>query len=82
VETGPRDNKTPANQIIYLVYQSRASRGERFSHPTYTSAPSAKALTTPPLPGEKSYYFVVRAMDAAGQRESNRVERRGENLCE
>jgi hypothetical protein len=77
-----RDDRTPANQIVYLVYQARAPHGERFSHPTYTSAPGAKALTTPPLPGEKSHYFVVRAMDAAGQRESNRVERQGENLCQ
>jgi hypothetical protein len=77
-----RDDRTPANQIVYLVYEARAPHGERFSHPTYTSAPGAKALTTPPLPGENSHYFVVRAMDAAGQRDSNRVERQGENLCE
>jgi hypothetical protein len=75
------DNVTPSSKIVYDVYQARKSGGENFSTPTYTTAPGATSFDTPPLPADKTFYFVVRARDRAGNRDSNRVERRGANLC-
>jgi len=76
-----RDNRTPSNKIVYDVYQAEASGGENFSTPTYTTPAGATSFTTPPLPTDKPFYFVVRARDEAGNRDSNTVEREGQNLC-
>jgi hypothetical protein len=43
--------------------------------------PGATSFVTPPLPADKAAYFVVRARDKAGNRDSNTVEREGQNLC-
>ena len=57
------------------------SGGEDFSVPTYTAAAGATSFDTPPLPADKTFYFVVRARDRAGNGDSNKVERQGQNLC-
>jgi hypothetical protein len=75
------DDATPAERIVYDVYQANAPGGEDFGTPTYTTPPGATSFATPPLPDDRSYYFVVRARDAAGNRDRNTVERLGHNLC-
>jgi hypothetical protein len=75
------DDKTPQKELVYDVFQAAAPRGEDFRKPSYTSDPGATSFTTPPLTSDKSWYFVVRARDRAGNRDRNRVERQGENLC-
>jgi hypothetical protein len=75
------DNVSPSRRIVYDVYQAATSRGEDFSTPTYTTAAGATSFTTPPLRADKPVYFVVRARDQAGNRDSNTVEREGQNLC-
>jgi hypothetical protein len=75
------DDQTAQSQVVYDVYQASASGGEHYSTPTYTTAPGATSFTTPPLSSSKTWYFVVRARDHAGNRDSNRVERAGQNLC-
>jgi hypothetical protein len=75
------DDQTPADQIVYDVYQATEAGGESFAAPTYTTAPGAVSFTTPPLSSDKTWYFVVRARDSAGNRDSNRRERDGQNLC-
>ena len=75
------DDFTPSNRIIYNVYQATTAGGEDFSQPTYTTAPGATSFDTPQLPSTKSFYFVVRARDQAGNEDSNKVERQGQNLC-
>jgi hypothetical protein len=75
------DNFSPSRRIVYDVYQAGTSGGEDFSTPTYTTPAGATAFTTPPLPANKPVYFIVRAMDQAGNRDSNSVEREGQNLC-
>ncbi len=75
------DNVTRPKKIVYDVYQSSAPGGEDFTTATYTTAPGATSFVTPPLPADKDVYFVVRARDKAGNRDSNTVERRGQNLC-
>jgi hypothetical protein len=75
------DNVTPSGKIVYDVYQASTPGGENFSAPTYTTAAGATSFDTPPLAADKSFYFVVRARDRAGNRDSNKVERQGQNLC-
>ena len=76
-----KDESTPASKLVYDIYQATTPGGEDFAKPTSTSDPGATTFGTPPLPDDASYYFVVRARDAAGNRDRNRVERLGMNLC-
>ena len=75
------DDVSPASKIVYDVYQATTSGGEDFSAPTYTTAAGATSFDTPPLPTDRTFYFVVRARDRAGNSDSNKVERQGQNLC-
>jgi hypothetical protein len=75
------DNLTPPSEIAYDVYQANAPGAEGFSTPTYMTLAGATSFTTPLLPDDTSYYFVVRARDKAGNRDANEVERLGVNLC-
>ncbi len=75
------DNDTPSGAIVYDVYQATAPGGEDFSRPTYTTPAGATSFVTPGVPDDSAYYFVVRARDAAGNRDANTVERVGRNLC-
>jgi hypothetical protein len=75
------DNVTPSAKIVYDIFQATKSGGENFSSATYTTRRGATTFTTPPLPSDKDFYFVVRARDRAGNRDSNQVEREGVNLC-
>src|SRR5438105_3092694 len=76
-----RDNRTPTARIAYDVYRATSPGGESFAHATYTTRAGATTFATPPLSSSATYYFVVRARDAAGNRDRNRVERRGANMC-
>ncbi len=69
------------SRIVYDVYRARSPGGESFARPTYVTKPGATTFVTPPLPSSTTYYFVVRARDAAGNRDRNRRERQGVNLC-
>jgi hypothetical protein len=75
------DNVTPSSKILYDVYQASKPGGENFSTPTYTTPAGATSFDTPPLATDESFYFVVRARDRAGNRDSNTVVRQGQNLC-
>ena len=76
-----RDNVTPRYAIVYDIYQATTPGGEDFSKPTYTTHRGYTSFDTPPLPINQTFYFVVRARDLAGNRDSNTVEREGVNLC-
>jgi hypothetical protein len=75
------DDGTPAGRLVYEVYESQTAAGEDFSKPTYTTPPGATSFSTPPLPDDVSHFFVVRAVDKAGNKDANDVERAGVNLC-
>jgi hypothetical protein len=75
------DNATPSSAIVYDIYQATSAGGEDFSAPTYTTRPGATSFDTPELATDQLFYFVVRARDQAGNRDSNTVERQGVNLC-
>jgi hypothetical protein len=78
-----KDNVTPSSRIAYDIYQTTSQGAENFSRATYTSRRGATSFVTPQLPsnGIDTYYFVVLARDAAGNRDRNRNERPGRNLC-
>ena len=76
-----KDDVTPQKKIVYDVYQATSPGGEDFSSATYTSRRGATTFTTPPLPAAQNVYFVVRARDRAGNRDSNKVEHQGVNVC-
>ena len=75
------DNVTPSSQIAYEIYLASSPGGENFSAPTWTSAPGATTFRTPGLPSHGSFYFVVRARDAAGNEDRNTIERHGSDPC-
>lgn len=75
------DNVTPSRRIVYEIYQATVPGGENFSIRTYRSRSGARSFDTPQLPTDKTFYFVVRARDLAGNIDSNTVERQGQNLC-
>ena len=75
------DDVTPPDRVTYDVYQANVPGGEDFGTPTYTAVAGATGFTTPPVPDDRTYYFVVRARDSAGNSEANKVERPGRNLC-
>ncbi len=75
------DNATPAAALAYDIYMANNPGGEDFSAPTYTADAGATAFSTPPLPDDRAYYFVVRTRDRAGNEDRGTVERRGTNLC-
>jgi len=68
------DNVTPVDGIVYDVYQALASGGENFATPTYTTPAGQPYARITGLTTGQTYYFVVRARDAAGNRDSNVVE--------
>jgi hypothetical protein len=78
-----KDNVTPSGRIAYDIYQTTSSGAENFSRATYSTGRGVTSFVTPPLPSSETetYYFVVRARDAAGNRDRNRRERPGRNLC-
>ena len=75
------DNVTPSARMVYDVFESTTSGGERFSRPSWTTAPGETRFRTPGLPSHGSFYFVVRARDRAGNEDRNRVERHGIDPC-
>jgi hypothetical protein len=76
------DDGTPPDKLVYDVYQATSAGAEDFSVPTYSSEHGAISFRTPELATASSYYFVVRARDASGVRDDNRVERPGQNICD
>jgi hypothetical protein len=75
------DKVSPSSAIVYEIYQASTSGGEDFSTPSYTTPPGATSFDTPPLPADQTFYFVVRALDEAGNTDFNTVEREGLNVC-
>ena len=69
------DDTTPANQIVYDVFQSTVSGGQTFGAPTYSTAAGATELQVTGLTPQTTYFFVVRARDAAGNADTNTQER-------
>lgn len=73
--TAATDNESMASNIAYAVYVGDTAGGEDFSNP-YMVTPSGSdgATLTSVVPGEK-HFWVVRAVDQAGNEDDNMVEK-------
>lgn len=68
------DNVTPPAAIRYLVFVATSAGGEDFTTPTATVTGVTTATLASLLPST-TYHVVVRAEDAAGNRDANLIER-------
>jgi hypothetical protein len=65
------DNVTDSASIVYDVYESLVSHREDFTKPpNYTSSPGASSIVINEPNAGTRYYFVVRARDSVGNRDS------------
>lgn len=71
------DDFTEQKDIVYDVFQSKASKQYDFANPIATSAPGATSIQLKDLPSRSTIYWVVRARDASGNRDTNTVEKTG-----
>lgn len=69
------DDVTPQASIVYLIYQATTTGGENYAAPAFTTAPGATSYTVIGLTPGTTYYFVVRAADAAGNSDTNTLEK-------
>jgi hypothetical protein len=75
------DDRTSRNQLAYEIYRSTKPSIVDAREPAYSASPGAISFVTPPLRSDERWFFTVRARDAVGNLDHNRVEREGENLC-
>jgi len=68
------DDQTPQSGMVYDVYQGTSSALD-FSATSQTTAAGATSLTVTGLAAGTTYYFAVRARDAAGNLDDNTVTR-------
>jgi hypothetical protein len=69
------DNVTSSASIVYLIYVATTSGQQNFTSPTFTTSAGANSYRVSGLNPSTRYYFVVRAQDEAGNKDSNTVER-------
>ena len=63
-----------ASPVSYLVYFAAVPGGQDFLNPVVTTAPGETSATIDGLSPGMFTYWVVRAVDAAGNQETNVVE--------
>lgn len=68
------DNHAPVGEIIYQVYQATAAGAQDLSKPTFRTSPGTTGLFIGDLAPSTTYYFVVRALDLAGNLDANTME--------
>ncbi len=71
------DPVTPPEKIVYDVFQGLSSGAEDYSKPIATSDPGATSVLVTDLTPDSALYWVVRARDQAGNRDTNTVEQSG-----
>jgi hypothetical protein len=69
------DNVTPAAGIVYDIYFSTSAGGQSFAVPNASTPPGEISYRVTGLTASTTYYFVVRARDASGNRDANLIER-------
>src|SRR5262245_23780305 len=74
------DSVSPASAIVYDICRATVPNGCSPFSPHFTTAPGIRSFDVTGLRQDTRYYFVVRARDEAGNRESNRVEVSGRTL--
>jgi hypothetical protein len=76
LQLGPdgKPTGTEAANIVYQIFESTSSGGEDLSKPSYVSSPAALDFLVPNVKPGQRYYFIVRALDSAGNDDGNTVE--------
>lgn len=74
------DDRTPAAELIYKVYKAAQAGQENFLQADFISPKGASTVRASGLEPDTEYFFVVRAQDAAGNLDQNRVEVRAQTL--
>jgi hypothetical protein len=74
------DNASQSDEIHYDVYASQTQGGEDFSNPTLVTASGATSATLTGLSQAAPVYVVVRAVDGAGNEDTNGREVTGATL--
>ncbi|MBI5639089.1 MAG: fibronectin type III domain-containing protein, partial [Nitrospirae bacterium] len=74
------DNASAASRIVYLVYMSTTPGGENFAAPSFATLPGAASFTVSGLNPGVTYYFVIRAQDEAGNKDTNTIEKSATTL--
>lgn len=69
------DNVTPGSDIVYLVFMATSSGAQNLAAPSYITAPGVTSFTVGGLTTGATYYFIVRARDAAGNIDHNMAEK-------
>ncbi len=70
-----KDDLTPPEAIQYVVYFGLDSKSVDLEAPFAVSAPGARSIVVKRLPlPDTEYFFVVRALDAAGNQDSNDIQ--------
>jgi len=72
------DNATASRDMRYAIFWSERSGGQDLSRPSLVTEPGVTSWTVSGLEGGTSYYFVVRALDAAGNTDDNTVQHEAE----
>lgn len=70
-----QDNLTPQADLIYYIYRSEESGEHNFLSPDGVTGPGVNSIVLSDLLPETKYHFVVQAVDEAGNRDGNHVER-------
>jgi hypothetical protein len=70
-----QDQVTPVGRIVYRVYQSTSPGGETFTSAPVSTVTGVEGATIENLAAGVKYYFVVRAVDEAGNADTNTIER-------
>ena len=66
---------------IISATTNQTGQHSRRPMPTYTTSPGATSFVTPPLPTDSTSTSSSELGTKAGNRDSNTVEREGQNLC-
>ena len=69
------DDTTATAELVYLVYRANVAGGQDFTTPTYVTAPGATGFSAGGLLPNRTYHFVVRARDQAGNIDGNLIQR-------
>ncbi len=69
------DDATPAAELVYLVYRSLTPGAQDLTTPTYVTPPGATSFAAGGLAPNRTYHFVVRARDRAGNVDGNVAQR-------
>ncbi len=68
------DDHASTSEIAYAIYMATTSGGQDFSTPLYAADVGQTSYTVRGLAAGQAYHFVVRALDPAGNLDTNAVE--------